>query len=171
MALIPSQILRVAILLSYFSILCNYKAIDMPAHQTYGGSWKFLTFIDLVSACASFPCSACLYETLYLHNALNIDRPLLWYTIRQIPIIRPAQITLRHIYWSLKVITWRNGFLLSNGDVMFSIFLKSLLIIMNLILKGLCWIKTSSQLGGYIMDAFIVLHMHPVLWHHNVSVC
>uniref|UniRef100_A0A673MG48 Androgen-induced 1 (H. sapiens) n=1 Tax=Sinocyclocheilus rhinocerous TaxID=307959 RepID=A0A673MG48_9TELE len=26
----------------------NYKAIDMPAHQTYGGSWKFLTFIDLV---------------------------------------------------------------------------------------------------------------------------
>ncbi|XP_055042391.1 androgen-induced gene 1 protein isoform X1 [Misgurnus anguillicaudatus] len=48
MALIPSQILRVAILLSYFSILCNYKAIDMPAHQTYGGSWKFLTFIDLV---------------------------------------------------------------------------------------------------------------------------
>ena len=49
MALIPSQVLRVAILLSYFSILCNYKAIDMPAHQTYGGSWKFLTFIDLVS--------------------------------------------------------------------------------------------------------------------------
>ncbi|KAI4873300.1 hypothetical protein NFI96_011823 [Prochilodus magdalenae] len=48
MALIPSQILRVAILLSYFSIICNYKAIDMPAHQTYGGSWKFLTFIDLV---------------------------------------------------------------------------------------------------------------------------
>ncbi|XP_070291979.1 androgen-induced gene 1 protein isoform X2 [Salvelinus sp. IW2-2015] len=48
MALIPSQVLRVAILLSYFSILCNYKAIDMPAHQTYGGSWKFLTFIDLV---------------------------------------------------------------------------------------------------------------------------
>lgn len=49
MALIPSQILRVAILLSYLSIICNYKAIDMPAHQTYGGSWKFLTFIDLVS--------------------------------------------------------------------------------------------------------------------------
>lgn len=49
MALIPSQILRVAILLSYFSVLCNYKAIDMPAHQTYGGSWKFLTFINLVS--------------------------------------------------------------------------------------------------------------------------
>ncbi|XP_023696716.1 androgen-induced gene 1 protein isoform X2 [Paramormyrops kingsleyae] len=48
MALIPSQVLRVAILLSYFSILCNYKAVDMPAHQTYGGSWKFLTFIDLV---------------------------------------------------------------------------------------------------------------------------
>ncbi|XP_043916031.1 androgen-induced gene 1 protein [Protopterus annectens] len=48
MALIPSQILRLAILLSYFSVLCNYKAIDMPAHQTYGGSWKFLTFIDLV---------------------------------------------------------------------------------------------------------------------------
>ncbi|XP_010880894.1 androgen-induced gene 1 protein isoform X1 [Esox lucius] len=48
MALIPSQVLRVAILLSYFSILCNYKAIDMPAHQTYGGSWKFLTFINLV---------------------------------------------------------------------------------------------------------------------------
>ncbi|XP_016098123.1 androgen-induced gene 1 protein-like [Sinocyclocheilus grahami] len=48
MALIPSQILRVAILFSYLSILCNYKAIDMPAHQTYGGSWKFLTFIDLV---------------------------------------------------------------------------------------------------------------------------
>jgi len=65
MALIPSQILRVAILLSYFSILCNYKAIDMPAHQTYGGSWKFLTFIDLVSACASFPCSAWIY---YIQN-------------------------------------------------------------------------------------------------------
>ena len=48
MALIPCQVLRVAILLSYFSVLCNYKAIDMPAHQTYGGSWKFLTFIDLV---------------------------------------------------------------------------------------------------------------------------
>lgn len=49
MALVPGQVLRVAILLSYFSILCNYKAIDMPAHQTYGGSWKFLTFINLVS--------------------------------------------------------------------------------------------------------------------------
>lgn len=48
MALIPSQVLRAAILLSYFSILCHYKALDMPAHQTYGGSWKFLTFIDLV---------------------------------------------------------------------------------------------------------------------------
>lgn len=48
MALIPSQVLRIAILLSYFSILCHYKALDMPAHQTYGGSWKFLTFIDLV---------------------------------------------------------------------------------------------------------------------------
>ncbi|XP_065256769.1 androgen-induced gene 1 protein isoform X2 [Emys orbicularis] len=48
MALVPCQVLRVAILLSYFSILCAYNAIDMPAHQTYGGSWKFLTFIDLV---------------------------------------------------------------------------------------------------------------------------
>ncbi|KAM9798292.1 androgen-induced gene 1 protein [Neosynchiropus ocellatus] len=48
MALVPPQVLRVAILLSYFSILCHYKALDMPAHQTYGGSWKFLTFIDLV---------------------------------------------------------------------------------------------------------------------------
>ncbi|KAM9156658.1 androgen-induced gene 1 protein isoform 6-T7 [Pangshura tecta] len=47
MALVPCQVLRVAILLSYFSILCAYNAIDMPAHQTYGGSWKFLTFIDL----------------------------------------------------------------------------------------------------------------------------
>ncbi|XP_066467356.1 androgen-induced gene 1 protein isoform X6 [Tiliqua scincoides] len=47
MALVPCQVLRVAILLSYFSILCNYKALDMPAHQTYGGSWKFLTFINL----------------------------------------------------------------------------------------------------------------------------
>ncbi|KAM8832290.1 androgen-induced gene 1 protein isoform 5-T5 [Spinachia spinachia] len=47
MALIPSQVLRVAILLSYFSILCHYKALDMPARHTYGGSWKFLTFIDL----------------------------------------------------------------------------------------------------------------------------
>ncbi|KAL2792750.1 androgen-induced gene 1 protein isoform q [Daubentonia madagascariensis] len=47
MALVPSQVLRVAILLSYCSILCNYKAIEMPSHQTYGGSWKFLTFIDL----------------------------------------------------------------------------------------------------------------------------
>ncbi|XP_027545294.1 androgen-induced gene 1 protein isoform X4 [Neopelma chrysocephalum] len=49
MALVPCQVLRAAILLSYCSILCNYKAIDMPAHQTYGGSWKFLTFIDLGS--------------------------------------------------------------------------------------------------------------------------
>ncbi|XP_077442953.1 androgen-induced gene 1 protein [Stigmatopora argus] len=48
MALIPSQVLRVAILLSYLSILCHYRALDMPARQTYGGSWKFLTFIDLV---------------------------------------------------------------------------------------------------------------------------
>nr|XP_025043400.1 androgen-induced gene 1 protein isoform X3 [Pelodiscus sinensis] len=47
MALVPCQVLRVAILLSYFSILCTYKAIDMPAHHTFGGSWKFLTFIDL----------------------------------------------------------------------------------------------------------------------------
>lgn len=54
MALIPSQVLRVAILLSYFSILCHYKALDMPAHQTYGGSWKFLTFIDLVRFNTSF---------------------------------------------------------------------------------------------------------------------
>lgn len=54
MALIPSQVLRVAILLSYFSILCHYKALDMPAHQTYGGSWKFLTFIDLVRLQAAF---------------------------------------------------------------------------------------------------------------------
>ncbi|KAL2792732.1 androgen-induced gene 1 protein isoform w [Daubentonia madagascariensis] len=43
----PARVLRVAILLSYCSILCNYKAIEMPSHQTYGGSWKFLTFIDL----------------------------------------------------------------------------------------------------------------------------
>ncbi|XP_038624252.1 androgen-induced gene 1 protein isoform X4 [Tachyglossus aculeatus] len=49
MALVPCQVLRVAILLSYCSVLCHYKAIDMPAHQTYGGSWKFLTFIDLPS--------------------------------------------------------------------------------------------------------------------------
>ncbi|XP_024905073.1 androgen-induced gene 1 protein isoform X2 [Pteropus alecto] len=48
MALVPCQVLRVAILLSYCSILCNYKAIEMPSHQTYGGSWKFLTFINLV---------------------------------------------------------------------------------------------------------------------------
>ncbi|KAM4771448.1 androgen-induced gene 1 protein isoform 2-T2 [Rhinophrynus dorsalis] len=47
MALIPCQVLRAAILLSYLSVLCHYKAIEMPAHQTYGGSWKFLTFIDL----------------------------------------------------------------------------------------------------------------------------
>ncbi|XP_060046351.1 androgen-induced gene 1 protein isoform X13 [Erinaceus europaeus] len=48
MALVPCQVLRVAILLSYCSILCNYKAIEMPSHKTYGGSWKFLTFIDLM---------------------------------------------------------------------------------------------------------------------------
>ncbi|KAG8123779.1 putative Androgen-induced 1 protein [Naja naja] len=65
MALVPGQVLRVAILLSYFSILCNYKAIDMPAHQTYGGSWKFLTFINLVShlapatASSSSGCEGC----------------------------------------------------------------------------------------------------------------
>ncbi|XP_073893259.1 androgen-induced gene 1 protein isoform X5 [Macaca fascicularis] len=46
----PVQVLRVAILLSYCSILCNYKAIEMPSHQTYGGSWKFLTFIDLMES-------------------------------------------------------------------------------------------------------------------------
>ncbi|KAJ7419163.1 hypothetical protein WISP_55458 [Willisornis vidua] len=54
MALVPCQVLRAAILLSYCSILCNYKAIDMPAHQTYGGSWKFLTFIDLLAVCGKF---------------------------------------------------------------------------------------------------------------------
>ncbi|XP_075453248.1 androgen-induced gene 1 protein isoform X13 [Ascaphus truei] len=48
MALIPCQVLRAAILLSYLSVLCHYKAIEMPAHHTYGGSWKFLTFIDLM---------------------------------------------------------------------------------------------------------------------------
>uniref|UniRef100_A0A4W3HHI5 Androgen induced 1 n=1 Tax=Callorhinchus milii TaxID=7868 RepID=A0A4W3HHI5_CALMI len=48
MALIPSQVLRLAILLSYLSVLCTFKALDIPAHQTYGGSWKFLTFINLV---------------------------------------------------------------------------------------------------------------------------
>ncbi|XP_075453249.1 androgen-induced gene 1 protein isoform X14 [Ascaphus truei] len=48
MALIPCQVLRAAILLSYLSVLCHYKAIEMPAHHTYGGSWKFLTFIDLL---------------------------------------------------------------------------------------------------------------------------
>lgn len=51
----PCQVLRVAILLSYCSILCNYKAIEMPSHQTYGGSWKFLTFIDLVRPPPSSP--------------------------------------------------------------------------------------------------------------------
>lgn len=55
MALVPCQVLRVAILLSYCSILCNYKAIEMPSHQTYGGSWKFLTFIDLVRRPPPFP--------------------------------------------------------------------------------------------------------------------
>ncbi|XP_074920109.1 androgen-induced gene 1 protein isoform X7 [Chelonoidis abingdonii] len=53
MALVPCQVLRVAILLSYFSILCAYNSIDIPAHQTYGGSWKFLTFIDLVRPIAA----------------------------------------------------------------------------------------------------------------------
>lgn len=55
MALVPCQVLRVAILLSYCSILCNYKAIEMPSHKTYGGSWKFLTFIDLVRPSPSPP--------------------------------------------------------------------------------------------------------------------
>ncbi|XP_037376392.1 androgen-induced gene 1 protein isoform X3 [Talpa occidentalis] len=59
MALVPCQVLRVAILLSYCSILCNYKAIEMPSHQTYGGSWKFLTFIDLVLARTSTVGSSC----------------------------------------------------------------------------------------------------------------
>lgn len=59
MALVPCQVLRVAILLSYCSILCNYKAIEMPSHQTYGGSWKFLTFIDLVRPSPAYPCSSC----------------------------------------------------------------------------------------------------------------
>ncbi|KAM7172561.1 androgen-induced gene 1 protein isoform 4-T5 [Macrochelys suwanniensis] len=56
MALVPCQVLRVAILLSYFSILCAYNAIDMPAHQTYGGSWKFLTFIDLAPILRTLKC-------------------------------------------------------------------------------------------------------------------
>ncbi|CAF91478.1 unnamed protein product [Tetraodon nigroviridis] len=56
MALVPSQVLRVAILLSYLSVLCHYRALDMPAHHTYGGSWKFLTFIDLVRPRAGFVC-------------------------------------------------------------------------------------------------------------------
>jgi hypothetical protein len=62
MALVPCQVLRVAILLSYCSILCNYKAIEMPSHQTYGGSWKFLTFIDLVRPSPPtlcLPCTRC----------------------------------------------------------------------------------------------------------------
>uniref|UniRef100_A0A9L0SA66 Androgen induced 1 n=1 Tax=Equus caballus TaxID=9796 RepID=A0A9L0SA66_HORSE len=54
MALVPCQVLRAAILLSYCSILCNYKAIEMPSHQTYGGSWKFLTFIDLWPRSSTF---------------------------------------------------------------------------------------------------------------------
>ncbi|XP_035880700.1 androgen-induced gene 1 protein isoform X11 [Phyllostomus discolor] len=59
MALVPCQVLRVAILLSYCSILCNYKAIEMPSHQTYGGSWKFLTFIDLVLSRVPIVGSSC----------------------------------------------------------------------------------------------------------------
>lgn len=67
MALIPSQVLRVAILLSYFSILCHYKALDMPAHQTYGGSWKFLTFIDLVRLNVWSDCNRTEQVSLTLH--------------------------------------------------------------------------------------------------------
>uniref|UniRef100_A0A8C4SVD7 Uncharacterized protein n=1 Tax=Erpetoichthys calabaricus TaxID=27687 RepID=A0A8C4SVD7_ERPCA len=48
LVLLPSLVLRLVILLTSFSILCNYKAINMPAHHTYGGNWNFLTFINLV---------------------------------------------------------------------------------------------------------------------------
>ncbi|XP_040139345.1 androgen-induced gene 1 protein isoform X9 [Ictidomys tridecemlineatus] len=65
MALVPCQVLRVAILLSYCSILCNYKAIEMPSHQTYGGSWKFLTFIDLFVVSVFWTIYACDREMIY----------------------------------------------------------------------------------------------------------
>uniref|UniRef100_A0A8D0YDJ9 Androgen induced 1 n=2 Tax=Sus scrofa TaxID=9823 RepID=A0A8D0YDJ9_PIG len=82
MALVPCQVLRVAILLSYCSILCNYKAIEMPSHQTYGGSWKFLTFIDLFSQCTEcltpglypeLPSGCCLSETAVAHVLLHVE--------------------------------------------------------------------------------------------------
>ncbi|KAF4092274.1 hypothetical protein AMELA_G00019020 [Ameiurus melas] len=75
MALIPSQILRVAILLSYLSIICNYKAIDMPAHQTYGGSWKFLTFIDLVIQAVFFGvCVLTDLSSLLMKGTANVEQ-------------------------------------------------------------------------------------------------
>ncbi|KAI4539208.1 hypothetical protein MG293_010600 [Ovis ammon polii] len=67
MALVPCQVLRVAILLSYCSILCNYKAIEMPSHQTYGGSWKFLTFIDL-------SCQRTEYRALSMHMRKPLEQ-------------------------------------------------------------------------------------------------
>ncbi|XP_046729458.1 androgen-induced gene 1 protein isoform X2 [Silurus meridionalis] len=75
MALIPSQILRVAILMSYFSIICNYKAIDMPAHQTYGGSWKFLTFINLVIQAVFFGvCVLTDISSLLMKGTANVEQ-------------------------------------------------------------------------------------------------
>lgn len=76
MALVPCQVLRVAILLSYCSILCNYKAIEMPSHQTYGGSWKFLTFIDLVRPSSPSPvCPAPEPDCLWVCEHLRESAP------------------------------------------------------------------------------------------------
>ncbi|EMP39114.1 Androgen-induced gene 1 protein [Chelonia mydas] len=74
MALVPCQVLRVAILLSYFSILCAYNAIDMPAHQTYGGSWKFLTFIDLTTTVSH--CSSAQRCRPYYHAIRPLGKPI-----------------------------------------------------------------------------------------------
>ncbi|KAG8444295.1 hypothetical protein GDO86_009470 [Hymenochirus boettgeri] len=75
MALIPCQVLRAAILLSYLSVLCHYKAIEMPAHQTYGGSWKFLTFIDLVIQAVFFGiCVLCDLSSLLTKGSDNLEQ-------------------------------------------------------------------------------------------------
>lgn len=43
-----------AILLSYCSLLCNFQALEVSSFRTYGGKWKFLTFINLVIQTAFF---------------------------------------------------------------------------------------------------------------------
>ncbi|CAN0199350.1 unnamed protein product [Lampetra fluviatilis] len=79
MALIPAPLLRVSILLAYFSVLCAYRAVDIPAQQTYGGSWKFLTYINVVIQTCFFAVAVLGDASKFLHkggSGLAMDQQL-----------------------------------------------------------------------------------------------